>query len=140
MNRIAQIYDMRSGKSIILLKGHVDDVLSLSFSNNGTLASGSADNTTRIWNLRMLGKTSEHCLIGHKNLVSDVVYQEVDNVQFLATASYDGTVRIHESFGYNCVKTLEGGGDKVVGLDWSKDGRYIGVAGYERIVRVYGDE
>ena len=140
MNRVGQIWDTRSGKSIVFLKGHVDDILTMDFSNHSHLATGSSDNTTRIWDLRNLGRSSVHCLLGHTNLVSMVKYRDILGETFCCTGSYDGSVRIYETHGYTCLKILEGSGDKVVGLDWSPNGSFIGVAGYERIVRVYGTD
>lgn len=50
---VGLLWDLRSGKSIMPLKGHSKQLLTLDFSPNGHhLASGSDDNTVIIWELR----------------------------------------------------------------------------------------
>jgi WD40 repeat protein len=44
-----KLWDMRSGKSILTLNGHVDAVWALIQLQDGRLASGSADGTIRVW-------------------------------------------------------------------------------------------
>lgn len=44
---------MRSGRNILLLEGHIKPILAMDFSPNGyLLATGSEDNTARIYDLR----------------------------------------------------------------------------------------
>ncbi len=53
MDAIARVWDCRTGRNIFTCQGHVKAVLSLDFSPNGyLLATGSEDNTARVWDLR----------------------------------------------------------------------------------------
>ncbi len=44
-----RIWNTENGETIKILTGHTNAVFSLVVIHNGLLASGSADNTTRIW-------------------------------------------------------------------------------------------
>lgn len=53
MDAIARVWDCRTGRNIFTCQGHVKAVLSLDFSPSGyLLATGSEDNTARVWDLR----------------------------------------------------------------------------------------
>jgi WD40 repeat protein len=61
------------------------------------VATGSEDNTCRIWDLR-----SRACLYkipAHMNLVSQVKYQ-CQGGNFVVTSSYDNTAKVHRDTGY----------------------------------------
>lgn len=51
-----RVWDATTGKVVRTLTGHLDEVLSLAFSADGTfLVSGSRDCTVKLWDLRSLG-------------------------------------------------------------------------------------
>ena len=63
---IIKLWDLGSGSLIKNLTGHTNVVYSLAFSRDGNqLASGSADNTVRIWN----PKTADVTELKRENLV-----------------------------------------------------------------------
>ena len=73
------------------LKGHTDFVTSVAFSPHGrTLASGSWDDTIRLWNPR----TAEHLktLIGHENDVTSVAFHPTG--EQLASGSWDTKIGV----------------------------------------------
>ena len=73
MDNIARVWDLRTGRSIMVLKGHVKHVLSLDWSPNGhNLVTGSEDHTLRIWDIRKAEST--YTVPSHKNIVSQVKY------------------------------------------------------------------
>ena len=75
------------------LKGHTDFVTSIAFSPNGrTLASGSWDDTIRLWNPH----TMEHfrTLRGHSNDVTSIAFHPVGT--WLASGSWDTTIGVWE--------------------------------------------
>ena len=77
------------GMLIHTLTGHTDDVYSMAFSPDGNkIASGSHDNTFRLWDAQMgmLIRT----LTGHTDVVSSVAFSPDGNT--IATGSHDGTV------------------------------------------------
>lgn len=70
----------------------VFQVLGISFSPNGYhLATGSEDNTCRIWDLRK--KKSLYIIPAHSHLISQVKFEPQEGY-FLATASYDTTAKV----------------------------------------------
>lgn len=73
LDATGRIWDLRTGKNIMVMQGHVKQVLSISFSPNGYhVATGSDDNSVRIWDLRTSGCV--YVLPAHNNLVSQVKY------------------------------------------------------------------
>src|SRR5581483_4852259 len=91
--RVVPIYvlSLSSGKLRHVLKGHTALVEALAFSPNGKLlASGSRDNTARIWDLAS-GKSKQE-LSGHAERITDLTFSP--GGQRLVTASRDHTARI----------------------------------------------
>ena len=73
------------------LTGHTEKVSCITFSPDGqTLASGSWDNTVRLWDVR----TGKHLrtLTGHVKVVNSISFNPDE--QTLATSSDDGTIRL----------------------------------------------
>ena len=73
------------------LKGHAEAVVSIAFSPDGkTLASGSFDNTIRLWD--MSTGTHKRTLTGHTEGVSSISFSP--DGQILASGSLDRTIRL----------------------------------------------
>lgn len=71
--------------------GHFQ-ILGISFSPNGYhLATGSEDNSCRIWDLRK--RKSMQIIPAHSHLISQVKYEPQEGY-FLATVSYDTTAKV----------------------------------------------
>ena len=71
------------------LEGHAEEVLSVSFNQNNLLASGSWDNTIRIWNTQTWSLVKE--LKGHTEAVFYVCF---NHNNLLASGLRDKTIRI----------------------------------------------
>lgn len=53
LDSLGRLWDVRTGKNILNLEGHIKSILSMDFSPNGyVLATGSEDNTVRVYDLR----------------------------------------------------------------------------------------
>ena len=66
-----RVWDMRTGRSIMALQGHVQGILAMDFSRDGYhLATGSEDHSCRIWDLRKRGCV--YVLPAHKSLIAQV--------------------------------------------------------------------
>jgi WD40 repeat protein/formylglycine-generating enzyme required for sulfatase activity len=91
----ARLWDSETGKELIILKGHADQVLGVAFSPDSTrLATVSFDNTVRLWDVRTGAGLLE--LKGHAYPVRSVAFSP--NGTRLATAgSFDHTVRIWDA-------------------------------------------
>lgn len=159
LDAIGRIWDLRSGRSIAVLQGHIKGIYSMDWSPNGHhLASGSGDCSVKIWDMRKV-ETELFSIPAHTKLVSDVrflqrtansplaVEQTDENGNaprvldasgsFLATSSYDGTVKFWSADNWVPVKTLRGHTDKVMNCDISRDGLYVVSCGWDRVLRVW---
>ena len=71
---MARLWDLRTGRALLTLTGHVKQALCLDFSPNGyQFATGSDDHTVRIWDLRK--KKSLYTIPAHSALVTNIRYQ-----------------------------------------------------------------
>ncbi|CAA7031948.1 unnamed protein product [Microthlaspi erraticum] len=79
-----------SEKPLHEFRGHVGEILDLSWSENGYLLSSSVDETVRLWRVG-----SDECLttFPHNNFVTCVAFNPVDDNYFIS-GSIDGKVRI----------------------------------------------
>jgi len=102
--------------------GHSDSVFCVSISGSGELvASGSADDTARIWKLA----TGEcvHTLRGHTETINACSFNHDSTM--LATGALDGSVRIWHVATGECLAVLDGPGSDVNFLAWHPKGNVL---------------
>jgi WD40 repeat protein len=86
-----KIFDAKTGKLVINLKGHAEEVNCLAWTADGsTLISGSDDCSIRTWNTTTWQQI--HVLTGHTNTVFRISISP--NGRILASASLDNTTRL----------------------------------------------
>jgi U4/U6 small nuclear ribonucleoprotein PRP4 len=158
-----RVWDLRTGRSIMLLQGHVQQVVGVDFSPCGyEVATASGDNTVRIHDIRQL-KNSVYILPAHTNLVSEVKFRHrldmpnspaksdrprdalAPSLQshygdYVLTAGFDGTAKIWGSGDWKLLKTLAGHTNKIMSLDYSQDGKFIATASYDRTFKLWANE
>lgn len=72
LDGIGRVWDLRTGRSIMLLEGHVNAIPAIAFTPSSyEIATASADHSVRIHDVRKL-KSSVFMIPAHTNLVSDV--------------------------------------------------------------------
>lgn len=132
----------------MILDGHVKEILSIDFAPNGyQVATASGDDTVRIWDMRAL--KSIYTIPAHGSSVADVRFfrdqarrrnaewfgpdsAETSDVPeteadepisrtglYLATAGYDGMVKVWSADDWQLLRALSGDGGRVMSADIS---------------------
>merc|ERR1719272_1100663 len=73
-DKTTKVWDAQSGDCKSTLTGHSDWVMSVAWSQDGTLATGSRDNTLRIWSEDSTGTFQCKSMSGHSSWVSSVAW------------------------------------------------------------------
>ncbi|KAK3267058.1 hypothetical protein CYMTET_24361 [Cymbomonas tetramitiformis] len=115
--------------------GHKKKVHSVAWNCIGTkLASGSVDQTARIWSIdSTTGKGKDELeLKGHTDSVDQLCW-DPNNAERLATASGDRTVRIWDTRSGKCASTVQTQGENI-NISWSPDGSSIAVGNRDDVI------
>ncbi|KAJ5413900.1 hypothetical protein N7509_000527 [Penicillium cosmopolitanum] len=116
------------------LEGHSNEVTSIAWSRDGSrLASGSWDNTVRIWD-PATGQTIS-TLKGHSSWVASIAWSR--DGSRLASGSYDKIVRIWDPATGQTMSTLEGHSSWVTSIAWSRDGSRLASGSDDKIVQIW---
>ncbi len=148
------VYDVESGKAVLTLKGHTDDVVTVKFSPNGRyIASGGVDRALILWDAitgELLRKNTEHT-----DYVRDVAFSP--DSKLLASAGWDGQALVIDALGgqrvaslkaaggpvatavaaYDKAKTSKGRAGNVTSVAFSPDGKELLTASGDHLLRVW---
>lgn len=133
-DRTAKIWDLTSGKELLVFYGHAGALNGVAFSRDGTLlATASRDRTARIWN----AKTGIQRLVlrHHKGTVSGVAFSP--DGKEVATASWDGTAKIWNTDRGQVLRTLPGHAGEVTSVAFSPDGTKLATGSTDGTVRIW---
>ncbi|WP_448267950.1 WD40 domain-containing protein [Nostoc sp. DSM 114159] len=116
------------------LEGHSSTVISVAYSPNGQqLASASADNTIKIWDVSS-GQLLKS-LTSHSSTVRSVAYSP--NGQQLASASDDKTIKIWDVSSGQLLKTLTGHSSTVISVAYSPNGQQLASASFDKTIKIW---
>lgn len=130
LDALGRLWDVRSGRSAMVLDGHAREILSLSFAPNGyQVATSSGDDTVRIWDLRQL--RCRNILPVGKSSVSEVCWFKSDSER---KAHFSRMRNVAEPTG-----TIEGEAPQEEDGEGKMDmnGTYLVTAGYDGLVKLW---
>ena len=92
MDSFGRVWDLRTGRCIMFMEGHLKGVLGIDISPNGYhIVTGSEDNTCKIWDLRK--RSCIYTIPAHTNVVSSVKFERSSG-QYIVSSSYDCTSKV----------------------------------------------
>ena len=185
LDAIGRVWDTRTGRTAMVLDGHVQPILGLDFSPNGyQLATGSGDDTIRIWDMR--ASKALYTIPAHTSNVADVrfyknheMYSSKSGVDanglpdgedgdinmadesgdstpsktdadakewrlrsgmYLASAGYDGFVKLWSADDWCLLKTFPTDSGKVMSVDLSPDAQLLASGTYMRNFQLFAPE
>jgi len=119
---LAIIWDLASGKPLLVLTGHAAPVRSVDFSPDGTrLATADLDGTTRIWDSTS-GQLLQ-TLSGHAGFIADVEFSR--DGKRLLTGSNDTTAKVWDVLTGQELLTLKGHASTIFFVDFNPDGTHL---------------
>ena len=96
LDAIGRVWDLRTGRTAMVLDGHVEAIFSISFSPNGyQIATGSGDDTIRIWDMRSL--KALYTIPAHLSNVSDVRFFRADEIPPFSIQPSGGDIAMKEA-------------------------------------------
>jgi U4/U6 small nuclear ribonucleoprotein PRP4 len=139
--------------------------ISLSSGFRYQVATGGADDTIRIWDIRALKSTTT--IPAHRSNVADIrffhsssplvsldrdsmsndstlsedqVYERYRSGLYFASAGYDGLVKIWSADDWQIVRSLTADADKVMSVDLSPDGTLLAAGSFSRNYQLFAAE
>ena len=121
------------GRLLRELKGHRDEVNSISFSPDGkTIATASDDKTIKLW---ALDGTLLRTLPGHTERVMSVSFSPDGSV--IATGGFDKTVKLWRTSDGSPLQTFSGHTDWIWHVSFSPDGKLLASASRDKTIRLW---
>ena len=158
---IGRIWDLRTGRTVMILDGHIREIYSLDWGIDGyRVLSGSGDGWVKCWDMRAVRATGG--LGAHSGNVSDlrwfkgldggdvssIVDVNMDNGTkeertprkagtFFVSSGFDKNVNIYSADDWALAKQLSGHSGNVLSVDVSNDARWIASSGHDRTVKLW---
>jgi len=117
-----------------VFEGHENAVQALAYdSNQAVLASGSADKTVRLWNLKTLKQKRRYR--GSSDFITAVAFSS--NGKTLAGGSLDGRIQVWSALSSRRLRRLSDHNGRVTDLAFSRDGGYLASSSADGTVRLW---
>ena len=82
LDAFGRVWDLRTGRCIMFLEGHLKGIYGINFSPNGYhIATGSGDNTCKVWDLQQ--RRCVCTIPAHQNLVTGVKFEPIHGISSL---------------------------------------------------------
>jgi WD40 repeat protein len=128
------IWEVATGKKLMTLKGHTDNVVAVKYSANARfIASGGVDNKTILWDAitgDLLYKVSTH-----RDYVRDVAFSP--DTKLLADASWDGTANVYNVLSGELVTTITAHLDNVTTVAFNPTGTELLTGSGDKSIRAW---
>ncbi len=127
---LIRVWNLYTGELLGTFFGHSGQIYSVAISSDGrTLASGSADNTIKIWN--PLPQT----FTGHSDEVYSVVFSP--DGQTLASGSGDETIKLWNLATGELLHTFTGHSDAITSVAFSPDGQTLASGSGDETIKLW---
>ena len=135
MDAFGRVWDLRTGRCIMFMEGHLKTISSIAISPNGyQVVTGSADHSIKVWNLRT--RSCEYTIPAHNNIVSKVMFEKHSGA-FLVSSSYDNSVKTWAHPSWTPIQTLQGHDNKVMCVDSTPDSSCFVTASFDRTFKIW---
>jgi U3 small nucleolar RNA-associated protein 13 len=123
-------------RCIRTLKGHTEPILCMDYDPSGVfVATGSADRTARVWDMR--GGFATHNFRGHGGIVSLVKFHPDPKKLLLITSCDDCATRIWSMYDKSCVATLGNHMSAVTSVAFSIDGNTMVTGSRDKVINFW---
>lgn len=118
-DKLAKVWDLDSGETIGVLKGHRRGLWDIKFSKyDKKIITSSGDKTVKLWSL--LNYQIEQTFESHTNSVQKIQFLSRGNQ--LVSAGADGLIKLWDAKTGECLKTLDNHSNRIWSIDVVNDG------------------
>ena len=125
-----KIWDWENGQCISTLTGHNHWVKCLCQLSNGYIISGSQDNIIKVWD----NDENLFDLEGHERSVRSIC--QIENSNYIASASFDHTIKLWDLNSRSCINTLTEHKSSVINVIYHSDG-YLVSCSNDQTIKVW---
>ncbi|QPG73772.1 hypothetical protein FOA43_001086 [Brettanomyces nanus] len=135
-DKTAKIWDLQTGETVGVLRGHKRPVYDIRFCNYDRLVvTCSGDQTAKVWSLENF--TCQRTFEGHANAVQRVSF--ISKNQLIIGAGADGLIKIWEVSSGECIQTLDNHDNRIWALCVKDDGAEFVSADADGAITVWKD-